>query len=123
MHQRYAVAVAVAAGSDRLGVSVSHAKHTVGDKCKFSHDLFIARKAEKIDIYTDKRDLDDKKAGDDMESGNWDQKKLEQVVSEKEKAHANRPVTDIVRALIATPFSFRRDNRGYLFLLSSFSYV
>jgi hypothetical protein len=27
-----------------------------GFKCKFSHDLNVQRKGEKIDIYTDKRD-------------------------------------------------------------------
>lgn len=66
-----------------------------GEKCKFAHDLMIARKAEKIDIYTDRRNVDAEKK-DDMESGNWDQTKLEQVVAAKETAHANRPVTDIV---------------------------
>lgn len=29
---------------------------TKGFKCKFSHDLNIQRKGEKIDIYSDKRD-------------------------------------------------------------------
>ena len=35
---------------------------TKGNKCKFSHDLAVERKAAKIDIYTDQRD-EDKKAG------------------------------------------------------------
>lgn len=29
---------------------------TKGFKCKFSHDLNVQRKGEKIDIYSDKRD-------------------------------------------------------------------
>lgn len=51
---------------------------TKGNKCKFSHDLQIARKAEKIDIYTDRRKLEDT-----MDT--WDQEKLESVVKSKEK--------------------------------------
>ncbi|KAL9447554.1 hypothetical protein AB3S75_015094 [Citrus x aurantiifolia] len=43
-----------------------------GFKCKFSHDLNIQRKGEKIDIYSDKRD------GETMED--WDQETLEKVV-------------------------------------------
>lgn len=31
---------------------------TKGFKCKFSHDLNVQRKGEKIDIYSDKRDDD-----------------------------------------------------------------
>ena len=30
-----------------------------GFKCKFSHDLNVQRKGEKIDIYSDKRDTGD----------------------------------------------------------------
>jgi hypothetical protein len=32
---------------------------TKGFKCKFSHDLNVQRKGEKIDIYSDKRDEGD----------------------------------------------------------------
>ena len=35
------------------------AKCTKGDKCKFSHDLNVGRKTQKINIYEDKRDLDE----------------------------------------------------------------
>ncbi len=50
-----------------------------GDKCKFSHDLNIERKATKINLYADARDQQqDNQADDSME--NWDQSKLEQVV-------------------------------------------
>ena len=64
-----------------------------GDKCKFSHDLTLARKAAKRDIYNDGRAEDDKKA-DSME--NWDQAKLEQVVKTKHGAEKRDTKTDIV---------------------------
>jgi len=51
---------------------------TKGDKCKFSHNLEISRKSEKIDIYTDKRSKEE----DTMDS--WDQAKLETVVNSKQ---------------------------------------
>jgi hypothetical protein len=54
-----------------------------GDKCKFSHDLAIGRKAAKIDVYTDRRAEDDKKT-DQM--ADWDQAKLEEVVASKHGA-------------------------------------
>ena len=46
-----------------------------GDRCKFSHDLAIERKAAKRNIYEDTRE------GDGME--NWDDAKLEDVVNQK----------------------------------------
>eukprot|EP00252_Welwitschia_mirabilis_P006662 TRINITY_DN1754_c0_g1_i1.p1 TRINITY_DN1754_c0_g1~~TRINITY_DN1754_c0_g1_i1.p1 ORF type:complete len:363 (+),score=104.98 TRINITY_DN1754_c0_g1_i1:130-1218(+) len=59
-----------------------------GFKCKYSHDLNVQRKGEKIDIYSDKRD------GETMEE--WDQATLEKVVESKKKEYnANKP-TDIV---------------------------
>ncbi|KAF6172285.1 hypothetical protein GIB67_024907 [Kingdonia uniflora] len=62
---------------------------TKGFKCKFSHDLNVARKSEKIDIYSDKRDDDDP-----MED--WDQETLEKVVeSKKNEYNPNKP-TEIV---------------------------
>ncbi|CAG8451994.1 5742_t:CDS:2 [Dentiscutata heterogama] len=62
-----------------------------GDKCKFSHDLNVERKVQKIDIYTDARNEEEKK-DDTMDK--WDQKKLEQVVTSK---HGNpKTTTDIV---------------------------
>jgi hypothetical protein len=78
---------------------------TKGKSCKFSHDASVERKGSKIDIYTDKRDVDagpssgapgqsDKdKENDTMES--WDQAKLEQVVSTKH-GKGVQPTTDIV---------------------------
>ncbi|KAF5959497.1 hypothetical protein HYC85_000706 [Camellia sinensis] len=59
-----------------------------GFKCKFSHDLNVQRKGEKIDIYSDKRDEET------MED--WDQETLEKVVeSKKNEYNQNRP-TEIV---------------------------
>merc|ERR1712100_760107 len=46
-----------------------------GNKCRYSHDLQVERKAAKIDIYTDARE------DDNMDD--WDQDKLEDVVNRK----------------------------------------
>ncbi|XVE61767.1 hypothetical protein DITRI_Ditri06bG0066300 [Diplodiscus trichospermus] len=59
-----------------------------GFKCKFSHDLNVQRKGEKIDIYSDKRDKDT------MED--WDQETLEKVVESKRKEYQQNKPTDIV---------------------------
>ncbi|KAH9322213.1 hypothetical protein KI387_016852, partial [Taxus chinensis] len=59
-----------------------------GFKCKFSHDLNIQRKGEKIDIYSDKRDEET------MED--WDQETLEKVVESKNKEYSQNKPTDIV---------------------------
>lgn len=66
---------------DPKSVLCEHFRHgccTKGFKCKFSHDLDVERKAEKIDLYTDRRD------DDNMED--WDQEMLEKVVEEKHGA-------------------------------------
>ncbi|XP_070569623.1 zinc finger CCCH domain-containing protein 15-like [Ptychodera flava] len=52
---------------------------TKGDKCKFSHDLTMERKAEKRSLYVDTRDDELKK--DNMED--WDEAKLAEVVAKK----------------------------------------
>ncbi|KAF3493734.1 hypothetical protein DY000_02057336 [Brassica cretica] len=65
-----------------------------GFKCKFSHDLNIQRKGEKIDIYSDKRDEDG-----DMEE--WDQETLEKVVESKKNEYNQNKPTDI-RAKLKT---------------------
>ena len=58
-----------------------------GDKCKFSHDLNIARKGEKRNIYEDK--------GDTMDL--WDEQKLEDVVNTKHgEKNKSLPKTSIV---------------------------
>lgn len=64
---------------------------TKGDKCKFSHDLSIERKAEKRSLYCDMRD--DDKETDTMDK--WDEDKLKEVV-EKKHGGGNRPTTDII---------------------------
>ncbi|XP_015970011.1 zinc finger CCCH domain-containing protein 21 [Arachis duranensis] len=60
-----------------------------GFKCKFSHDLNVQRKGEKIDIYSDKRDQEDT-----MED--WDQETLEKVVESKKTEYNQNKPTDIV---------------------------
>ncbi|MBA0849833.1 hypothetical protein Goshw_021241, partial [Gossypium schwendimanii] len=64
-----------------------------GFKCKFSHDLNVQRKGEKIDIYSDKRDQET------MED--WDQATLEKVVESKGKEYQQNKPTDI-RAKLKT---------------------
>ncbi|XP_077239605.1 zinc finger C-x8-C-x5-C-x3-H type family protein [Tasmannia lanceolata] len=61
---------------------------TKGFKCKFSHDLNVQRKGEKIDIYSDKRDEDT------MED--WDQEMLEKVVESKKTEYNQNKPTEIV---------------------------
>jgi isochorismate synthase EntC len=51
-----------------------------GKKCKFSHDLAVERKVDKINVYQDARDKEDEKE-DSMD--NWDEEKLKQVVLSK----------------------------------------
>lgn len=62
-----------------------------GDKCKFSHDLTVERKAEKRSMYVDMRDED----GETME--NWDEDKLKEVIEKKHGKAAKMPTTEIVR--------------------------
>lgn len=66
---------------------------TKGDKCKFSHDLSLERKAEKRSMYFDIRDEEDT-----ME--NWDEEKLKEVVEKKHGEQERKlPPTDIVSIL------------------------
>jgi hypothetical protein len=61
-----------------------------GDKCKFSHDVNIARKSEKINLYEDTRD-----GQDTMD--NWDEAQLEDVVNKKHgEKNKSMPKTAIV---------------------------
>ncbi|XP_051114265.1 zinc finger CCCH domain-containing protein 11 [Andrographis paniculata] len=60
-----------------------------GFKCKFSHDLNVQRKGEKIDLFSDKRDQEES-----MED--WDQETLEKVVESKSKEYNKNKPTDIV---------------------------
>ncbi|XP_010908512.1 zinc finger CCCH domain-containing protein 11 isoform X2 [Elaeis guineensis] len=61
-----------------------------GFKCKFSHDLNVQRKGEKIDLYSDKRD----QPNETMED--WDQETLEKVVESKKKEYNQNKPTEIV---------------------------
>lgn len=61
---------------------------TKGNKCKYSHDLKVEKKAEKIDIYTDRRQADT--------MDQWDDAKLNQVVSEKRTEANNNLKTSII---------------------------
>ncbi|CAN1304563.1 Zinc finger CCCH domain-containing protein 11 [Linum perenne] len=61
---------------------------TKGFKCKFSHDLNVQRKGEKIDIFSDKRD--------DDTMDDWDQETLEKVVASKNNEYNPNKPTDIV---------------------------
>ncbi|KAH8950794.1 hypothetical protein BDL97_10G103200 [Sphagnum fallax] len=67
-----------------------HGQCAKGFKCKFSHDLSVERKGEKIDIYSDQRD------GDVDTMDDWDQEKLEKVVESKGMEYSNNKPTEIV---------------------------
>ncbi|KAG0496338.1 hypothetical protein HPP92_001029 [Vanilla planifolia] len=62
-----------------------------GFKCKFSHDLNVQRKGEKIDIYSDQRDLEKDESMED-----WDQETLEKVVESKKSEYQQNKPTEIV---------------------------
>lgn len=53
-----------------------HGQCQKGFKCKFSHDLDVGRKTQKIDLFSDQRDNEGT-----MED--WDQDELEKVVKQK----------------------------------------
>nr|CAG4647348.1 EOG090X0C5B [Megafenestra aurita]SVE92616.1 EOG090X0C5B [Megafenestra aurita] len=62
-----------------------------GDRCKFSHDLEIERKAEKRSLYCDVRD------DQDGTSEDWDEEKLKEVVEKKHaEADKKKTKTDII---------------------------
>ncbi|XP_030832320.1 zinc finger CCCH domain-containing protein 15 [Strongylocentrotus purpuratus] len=64
-----------------------------GDRCKFSHDLNIERKAEKRSVYGDGKE--EELANDTMD--NWDDEKLMEVVSKKHgDANESKTKTEIV---------------------------
>ncbi|ORX47357.1 hypothetical protein BCR36DRAFT_584866 [Piromyces finnis] len=69
-----------------------------GNRCKFSHDLNIERKTEKIDLYTDYRGNSgkNKKGKDDETMENWDQSKLESVIDKKFGKDNSQKPTEIV---------------------------
>lgn len=60
-----------------------------GAKCKFSHDLNVSRKGEKINVYEDTRD--------DETMEDWDENKLEEVVNKKHgESEMAKPKTSII---------------------------
>ncbi|KAL3839611.1 hypothetical protein ACJIZ3_024202 [Penstemon smallii] len=61
-----------------------------GFKCKYSHDLNVQRKGEKMDIYSDKRDEDEQTMED------WDLETLAKVIESKSKEYNKNKPTDIV---------------------------
>lgn len=67
-----------------------------GDKCKFSHDLSVERKAEKRSLYVDMRD-----DGDEDTMENWDENKLAEVVEKKHGQTNTMPTTTIVSLTIS----------------------
>ncbi|CAG8739365.1 7926_t:CDS:2, partial [Acaulospora colombiana] len=73
-----------------------------GNKCKFSHDLNIARKVDKMDLYSDARE---DKENDTMD--NWDEEKLRKVVLSK--AGNPRTTTDIVCKYFIEAIETRND--------------
>lgn len=62
---------------------------TKGNKCKFSHDVAVERKAAKRNVYEQEEEEEDK-----MES--WDQEKLQSVVDKKHGGEGERVKTTIV---------------------------
>lgn len=84
----------VAKGVDPKSVLCAFFKQgqcTKGDKCKFSHDLKVEKRAEKKSVYVDMRD--EKDGG--ME--NWDEQTLRDAVEKKHGAtNKTKPPTDII---------------------------
>jgi len=66
-----------------------HGQCAKGFKCKYSHDLSVERKGEKIDIYSDQRDTDGT-------MDEWDQDTLEKVVAAKGNEFIHNKPTEIV---------------------------
>ena len=62
-----------------------------GDKCKFSHDPAVERKAAKRNLYEDERENKD---DDNMDE--WDDDKLADVIKKKHGSEKSNQ-TDIVR--------------------------
>ncbi|KAK4036161.1 zinc finger CCCH domain-containing protein 15 homolog [Daphnia magna] len=63
-----------------------------GDRCKFSHDLEIERKAEKRSLYCDVRDEEKEGTNED-----WDEEKLKDVIEKKHaEADKKKTKTDII---------------------------
>jgi hypothetical protein len=83
-----------------------------GSKCKFSHDLNVGRKVEKVNLYEDQRE---EKKKDLMDT--WDEEKLRNVVTQNAKGQ--RTTTDVSGYIPSAPYQARAD-RGRLFANSLF---
>lgn len=83
----------VEAGADPKSVFCAFFKQGLckkGDKCKFSHDPAVERKSAKRNIY-----LDEKDAKEDDNMDDWDEEKLQDVVSKKHGSEKSNQ-TDII---------------------------
>jgi len=74
-----------------------------GDKCKYSHNLEIERKSERLDIYVDRREIgkmeqevEEKFLKENDTIDKWDQNKLELVVTSKHATENTPTKTKIV---------------------------
>lgn len=61
---------------------------TKGDKCKFSHDLNVERKATKRDLYTDNRDEEKKNGRSTLAIMERRRRRLERKSLKKRRIHA-----------------------------------
>eukprot|EP00798_Chlamydomonas_sp_ICE-L_P004043 gene4043-14122_t len=80
-----------------------HGQCNKGFKCKYSHDLAIERKGEKIDLFTDQREMQE--GMDD-----WDQETLEKAIAEK---HANEVNSNNATAIICKFFLESVEKKQY----------
>jgi len=83
---------------------------TKGDKCKFSHDIAQERKSEKIDLYTDRRDVGAEKLPEEDSMETWDQNKLESVV---ETRHGGENKQSNKTKIVCKYFLEAVENRKY----------
>ena len=80
-----------------------------GDRCKFSHDLAVERKAEKRNLYEDTRENDT--------MADWDEAKLDDVINQKhgEDNKKKKTTTEIVSYLFIKITSYQFHNLKNLF--------
>nr|CAG4645069.1 EOG090X0C5B [Leptodora kindtii] len=62
-----------------------------GDRCKFSHNLEIERKAEKRSLYVDVREGEEEGTSED-----WDEEKLKEVIHKKHSEADSKVKTEII---------------------------
>lgn len=66
-----------------------------GDRCKFSHNLEIERKAEKRSLYVDVREGEEEGTSED-----WDEEKLKEVIHKKHSEADSKVKTEIVSTIL-----------------------